>query len=159
MDRPRKTLVVCALGLFSLASGCRSIRNEVPPARPYTNDGRQRKPIDFSSEGHPINGAATAVLQPNITPNMRPGQSIGTGRDGGSTPYGILPGPAYGAPGTSGLGEPPMPTTPAPGPSATLEPPTAPELSVPPSVSQTVPPALELPAGAMGRPSDLPSPN
>ncbi|WP_435021579.1 hypothetical protein TA3x_002451 [Tundrisphaera sp. TA3] len=157
MDRHRKILAVTVLGLLAPAAGCRSMKPEVPPARPYANDGRQRKPIDFSSEGHPVNGAATAVFQPSITPNMKPGQPVGTGRDGGSTPFGAMPGPAYGGPGTSGLGEPPSPMPAAEMPGI-MAPPSGPDLSVePPSVGQMAPPSLDAPA-AMGRPSDLPAP-
>jgi hypothetical protein len=162
MDRLPRLLAACGLGLLLTSSGCRSTRNnEVPPGRPYSSDGRQRKPIEFSSEGHPINGATTAVFQPDVTPNMKPGSGVGAGgRNAGSTPFGAIPGPAYGGPGTAGLGEPPTPSAPAP---AELTPasdsPASPELSVePPSMSQTVAPSLDTP-GTMGRPGDLPSPN
>ena len=174
MDRPHRPLAAVVLALTTLAPGCRSTRPEVPPARPYTSDGRQRKPIDFSSESHPLSGAATAVMQPNMTPGNRMGSpSMGRSRDESATPFGAMPGPSYGGPGTSGLGEPPSPL-PAPGPlSAPTEEPTA-----APAAASPAPPTLDLPAptldlpapsvtvggetsraGVMGRATDLPSPN
>ena len=70
MDRLSRKLAASALGLLLVAPGCRMTRPEVPPGRPYANDGRQRKAIEFSSEGHPVNGAATA----NVHARHEPGR-------------------------------------------------------------------------------------
>lgn len=153
MDRPHRPLAAALLCLTALAPGCRSTRNEVPPARPYASDGRQRKKIDFSSQGHPLNGAANAVFQPSTTPNMPPGLVPRPGSERGSSPFSAIPGPSFGAPGTSGLGEPPT-LTPAPSESPSAP---APTLDVP-ATSQGIPADMPAP-GVMGRPGDLPSPN
>jgi hypothetical protein len=155
MDRlPRPVVArgVC-VGLFLAVAGCRATRTEVPPGRPYANDGQQRKAIEFSSEGHPMSGAATTNLMPAA--------------------LGGPPG-AYGPPGTAGMGQPgtgDASTTRASGGSlgtapADLPPlgsPPGPDLNIPqtrqvaPMDSQTIAPSNDNP-GTMGSPSAPPSP-
>ncbi len=114
MDRlPRQFFVACALGLLAVGTGCRSTRPEVPPGRPFAPDGRQRKAIEFSSDGHPMSAAATANIMPDTANG---GSKLAQGIDAGSRPdggsYSGVPG-GYGPPGTSGrkgdpgLGQPP----------------------------------------------------
>ena len=47
MDRLNRTLAGSGLALLVAAtgSGCRSTQSQVPPGRPYTNDGRQGAPV------------------------------------------------------------------------------------------------------------------
>ncbi len=187
MDRLPRKFVACGLGLGLLlvAPGCKLTRPEVPPGRPYANDGRQRKAIEFSSEGHPVNGAATTNLQPNNNvggSNLATGIGAGVGRPDPSA-YGA-PAGSFGPPGTSGLGQPPSLDEPrAADPSAmpaAMDPPAAsrtsapaagaaaaptmPDLNIPPpreaapAPNQVIQAPMDMP-GSMGRPDQMPSPN
>ena len=103
MDRLTRSLTLCGFGLLLTASGCRMTRPEVPPGRPYSNDGRQRPAIGFSSDGHPVDGAATTNMVPDSSASSRLGQGIGTG----ATRPDMSPllggaGGSFGPPGTSG---------------------------------------------------------
>ncbi len=107
MDRLNRTLTGCGLTLLLAAGGCRSTQPEVPPGRPYANDGRQVPPIGFSSDPHPMSG-------PGITANM-PGMAgapgspqLGTPGPAATANYGAPTGNQYGPPGyTAGMS--PMP--------------------------------------------------
>ncbi len=178
MDRLPRPFAACGLGLLLVATGCRMTRTEVPPGRPYANDGRQRKAIEFSSGGHPLNGAAITNLQPNNTGGSTLGQGIpaGVSRPDASS-YGAPPG-NYGAPGSAGLGQPPSlndPRTadPAARPPAAqqptpMEPPPgappmpdlnlAPPRGADPAPNQVIQSPQDTP-GSMGRPDQMPSPN
>jgi hypothetical protein len=173
LPRPFVARGVC-VGLFLAVAGCRATRTEVPPGRPYANDGQQRKAIEFSSEGHPMSGAATT----NLMPNNLGGSNLasGIGSSGGRPDGAALGGPpgAYGPPGTAGMGQPgtgDASTTRASGGSlgtapADLPPlgsPPGPDLNIPqtrqvaPMDSQTIAPSNDNP-GTMGSPSAPPSP-
>ena len=191
MDRLSRPIAAIGLGLglFLIAPGCRMTRPEVPPGRPYSDDGRQRAPIAFSSEGHPVNGAATAHLTPDSPGNTKLADGAGTGRpDVG----GLLGGSdgAFGPPGTSGrsgsgggvaaglpadrapddeavlpAGAPSLPRqsiAPRPAPAQVLPVPD-PAAALPPAIEGAGPAdQIVLPAieaGQMGRGNDLPSPN
>ena len=106
MDRLPCSIAAIGLGLLLVAPGCRSTRPEVPPSRPYSDDGRQRAPIAFSSEGHPMNGAATARLTPDTAGNTKLADGVGAGT-GRPDVGGLLGGAegSFGPPGTSGRGE------------------------------------------------------
>ena len=104
MDRLTRSLAFCGFGLVLTltASGCRMTRPEVPPGRPYAKDGRQRQAIDFSSDGHPVNGAATTNMMPDSS-GGKLAQGIGTG----ATRPDVSPllggtGGSFGPPGTGG---------------------------------------------------------
>ncbi len=157
MDRlPRQFVAACALGLLAAGTGCRSTRPEVPPGRPFASDGRQRKAIEFSSDGHPMSAAATANLMPN---NADGGSRLAKGIDAGTRPDGSnfsgVPG-GYGPPGTSGragdpgLGAPPkIDPQPMDDPGAmpaSMSP--APKPSAPPSDMPTMPDLTPDPAPA-----------
>ena len=79
MDRVSRSLALGGLGLLVTLSGCRSTRPEVPPGRPYTNDGRQRPAIGFSNEPHPVDGAALTNIMPDSAGATKLGQGIGVG--------------------------------------------------------------------------------
>jgi hypothetical protein len=101
MDRLTQTLAGSGLLLLALASGCRSMRDEVPPGRGYRNDGRQEPAVGFSTRPHDAPptafGGKVGGAQGNIAPMQPP-----------STPdtYGTTNN-KFGPPGTSGLGQPP----------------------------------------------------
>ena len=184
MDRFPRILAAGGLGLLMTAAGCRSTRPEVPPSRPFANDGRQRKAIEFSSEGHPVRADAAAGYSPSTgtgVTNLANGIATGATRPDPAA-FGA-PAGAYGGPGTAGLGQPPSlnpaPSDPSAMPAAMPPPsvtspasptrtppaglPPAPDLDIaPPSLSTPAPnQVIEAPAtpGAMGRPDQLPSPN
>ncbi len=79
MDRVSRTLALSGLGLLLTAAGCRSTRSEVPPGRPYSNDGRQRPAIGFSNDPHPVDGAAITNIMPDSPGAARTGQGVGVG--------------------------------------------------------------------------------
>jgi hypothetical protein len=102
MDRLNRTVAGCGLMLLMAAGGCRSTRPEVPPGRPYTNDGRQVPPIAFSSEPHAMSG-------PGITAGMPAGlgqPQLGTPGPASAGNYGAPTANQYGAPGyTAGMAQ------------------------------------------------------
>lgn len=187
MDRLSRPMVACGIGLLLASTGCRATRNEVPPGRPFTKDGQQRKAIEFSSEGHPVNAsAASPAMSSNLGgSNLASGIGASSSRPDARN-FGAPPG-SYGPPGTAGLGQPPSLTDPATSrasgmpdamPPAGLPPlssppvgappalgsPPAPDLQIaPPSASRPAPSQVVLPPldapGAMGTPDQLPSPN
>jgi hypothetical protein len=179
MDRLTRPFVACGLGLLLATTGCKSTHNEVPPGRPFAKDGQQRKAIEFSSDGHPVNAAAGPASIPNNLGGSNMASGIGSS---GSRPdgaaFGAPPG-AYGAPGTSGMaqpgtndpsttrasggslgtappGAPPM-EMPAPGSSPAPDLPVTPSRELQPMPSQTIIPPIDTP-GAMGTPNQAPSP-
>jgi hypothetical protein len=180
MDRLPRPFVACGVGLLLAAAGCRATRPEVPPGRPYAQDGQQRKAIEFSSDGHPVSGAATANFMPSNLGGS--GLASGIGASDGRPDGAALGGPpgAYGPPGTAGTGQPgtgDAATTRASGGSLGTAPPGLPPLEAPPAgslpapdpsfpppkeaqpmPSQTVLPPLDTP-GKMGTPDQSPSPN
>lgn len=182
MDRFPRMLAAGGLGLLVTAAGCRSTRPEVPPGRPFANDGRQRKAIEFSSEGHPVRADAAAGYSGDTgkgVTNLANGIGTGASRPDPAA-FGAPPG-AYGGPGTAGLGLPPSlnpspsdpaampaalpaPTTAAPSAAAPAGLPPAPDLEMaPPSLSRPAPnQVIQEPMttpGTMGRSDQLPSPN
>jgi hypothetical protein len=92
------------------AGGCRSMKNDVPPGKPYVTTGGAPAPA-FNSEPHPSTSVTGPGLYGNgLTPNAA---STDTGPVGAATgaqfgtptpnasPYGMPPGNRYGAmPGT-----------------------------------------------------------
>jgi hypothetical protein len=182
MDRFPRILAAGGLGLVMTAAGCRSTRPEVPPSRPFANDGRQRKAIEFSSEGHPVRADAAAGSMPNTgTGVTNLANGIGTGATRPDPAAFGAPAGAYGGPGTAGLGQPPS-LNQAPGdpsampaampPPSVTSPTRTPPAGLPPAPDlEVAPPRLSTPApnqviqeptttpGAMGRPDQLPSPN
>lgn len=176
------------LGLALVASGCKMTRPEVPPGRPYSSDGRQRPAIGFSSEAHPVNGAALTNVMPDSPGAGKLADGIGStaSKPEVSTLLGGAPG-AFGPPGTSGrvgtgesrtspsedgsvlpagapdFGRPsispdPLPAAGAPSSSNTVPADAPPQPETDAPRSQVVQPAADDP-GKMGRNNDYPSPN
>jgi hypothetical protein len=107
MDRLNRSLTGCGLILLLAAGGCRSTQPEVPPARPYTSDGRQAPPVGFSSDPHALNVPGLNAGVPGMA--AAPGApQLGTPGPASSTNYGAPTTNQYAAPGyTAGMA--PMP--------------------------------------------------
>jgi hypothetical protein len=109
MDRLRRVLtsgtLAMVLATLVAASGCRSLRNEVPPGKPYSTTGGPAPSIGFNSDPRP-NAAVGAGMYPNTTPGQ-PGLSAP-----GVTPGMTGPDATYSAGGSSAsqFGTPPPST-------------------------------------------------
>jgi hypothetical protein len=71
MDRLRRVMAVgsaaMAFALVLHASGCRSMRSEVPPGKPYPPTGGQA-PVGFSSDPHQNTGPGPGLYGSGSTP-------------------------------------------------------------------------------------------
>ena len=168
MDRVARSLAVCGLGFLFTASGCRTTRPEVPPGRPYANDGRQRPAIGFSTEPHPVDGSAMANMVPDSSSSTRLNQGMAgtSSRPGmGSTLGAGTASGSFGPPGTSGRAESSLPglaRTPATGDDAVLPAgaPSLPRQSVDPNAaSDGGGPAATFPPDVAPAPGSSPSPS
>jgi hypothetical protein len=96
MDRHNRVLVsgslAVLLGFLIAGSGCRSMRNDVPPGKPYSTTGGSPPPLGFNSDPHP-------------------NTSMGGGMYGG----GLTPGSSSPSGGPAGAGGVPQLGTPTPG--------------------------------------------
>ena len=129
MDRLRRAVaggtLAVMLGTVVVASGCKSMRNEVPPGPKYSGTG-EPSPNMFNSAPRPYNpvggspyGNATTPGQPGLsslgsqaTGSANDGLPSGLGSGGSPSSFGTPPPStpgmgqptpnAYGAPGTSG---------------------------------------------------------
>ena len=136
MDRLRRVLaggaMALTLGTVVAASGCRSMRDQVPPGPKYSTTGEPSSSVGFNSAPHPYNGMGSAYGNPSVPgqPGMTGSSGLGGGATGSATgsaadglpglgtggssssygtppPSGGLGTPTnnlYGAPGTSGVG-------------------------------------------------------
>jgi hypothetical protein len=103
MDRLNRALaggcLAAALAMV-FSAGCRSMRNDVPPGKPYSTTGGAPPTVGFNSEP-PRNPAANSGMYGAMTP-AAPGQDPSTGSAGGNlgSQYGTPPpgGSPYGAP-------------------------------------------------------------
>jgi hypothetical protein len=89
MDRLRRVLtggtLVMVLGTVVAASGCRSMRSEVPPGKPYSTTGGTPPALGFNSDPRP-NAAVGGGLYPNSTTSAQPGMPLpGQGSSAGLT--------------------------------------------------------------------------
>jgi hypothetical protein len=125
MDRLRRVLaggtLAIMLGTVVAASGCRSLRNEVPPGPKYSTTGEPSSSM-FNSAPHQYNGVGNPYNNSGIpgqpgmpgsaAPGGAPADGLPMGSGGAPSSFGI-PAPnspgmgqptsnAYGAPGTSG---------------------------------------------------------
>ena len=108
MDRLSRSLALCGMGVVLTASGCRSARPEVPPGRPYSNDGRRQPAIGFSSDPHPVDGSAMTNIVPDSpgAGRMAQGLNANSSRPDMSSVLGGDANGSYGPPGTSGRTDP-----------------------------------------------------
>jgi hypothetical protein len=144
MDRLNRNAAGCGLMLMlATAGGCRSTRPEVPPGRPYTNDGRQVPPINFSSDPHPMTGPGIVA-----GPGAPGAPQYGTPSSASSANFGAPTGNQYGPPGTAtGVG-----TVPAgAGYSSEMEPSSMPSTGLGMPSGGTAPPQ-GAPPGQTGQP-------
>ncbi len=171
MDRLPRTFVALGFGLLMTATGCRSTRPEVPPGRGHDKDGIQRKAIEFSSDGHPVGGAASTNFGPNDAGNSRLARGIDAGVRPSAGAFGA-PSGLLGPPGTSGAAQPPAGMPSVGMPPAAMPPADLPPTGTPPGADPNLAPPRSLEAapnqviqapmdkpGAMGRPDQMPSPN
>jgi hypothetical protein len=118
MDRHNRVLVgrclAVLLTFMVLGSGCRSMRNDVPPGKPYSTTGGSPPPIGFNSDPHPNTSVGGGMYGGGMTP----GSPLSSG--GATGPGGM---PQLGTP-TAGAGQYGAPTANAYGPlSGTATPP------------------------------------
>jgi hypothetical protein len=100
-------------GLLLSTTGCHSMRNEVPPGRPYSTTGGSPPPLQFGSDPHP--GGSAGIYGNPLVPGSSSPDSAPSG-PGSTTQFGT-PGPAsgnYGAPTTNKYGAMPGTLSPAP---------------------------------------------
>lgn len=144
MDRLKLTLAGCGLVTLLTVSGCRNLRSEVPPGRPFVSEGSQPS-VGFSSDAHPTTGPGAGAI-PGV-PGSAPGISqdsasqFGTPPPGATEKYGAPTENAYGPPGTSTLTPPPSTASDPLAPSAAT--PGAP--SIPSSVGSGLPGSVPVP--------------
>jgi hypothetical protein len=105
MDRHNRVLVGGCVALFFgfvvAGSGCRSMRNDVPPGKPYSTTGGSPPPIGFNSDPHPNTAVGGGMYGGGITP----GSAAPTGA--GGMPQLGTPAPGtgqYGAPTSNAYG-------------------------------------------------------
>src|SRR5262249_37932132 len=101
MDRLTRSLTGSAIALLLVShfSGCRTPRHEVPPGRPFSGDGKQAPPIEFSSAPNPAS-AMNGFNLPN-TSGAGGTAKYGTPSPGSSSLYGAPANNAYGPPATA----------------------------------------------------------
>src|SRR5262245_1377722 len=112
MDRLSRVIAGCsltvALGMVFTASGCRSMRSDVPRGKPYSTTGSPTAP-GFNSAPHPNTTISPGLYQnnngaPNFDGNP---ESAGTNMpqygtpSPNASPYGVQTPGKYGAPGTN----------------------------------------------------------
>jgi hypothetical protein len=111
MDRRSRVLACGSLavimGIVVTASGCRSMRNDVPPGKPYSTTGGSPPPVGFNSDPHP-NTSVGAGLYGNPMNGGAASPDAGPAGAGSTTQFGTPPPTTspYGAPTTGRYGSP-----------------------------------------------------
>jgi hypothetical protein len=113
MDRLSRALaggcLALVAGMVVSSSGCRSMRNEVPPGKPYSTTGGTPPTVGFSSDARPNSGVGGGLYQNGLTPTSpSSGGSPATAGPAGAPQYGV-PGNStslYGAPAQNRYGAP-----------------------------------------------------
>ncbi len=71
MDRHSRVLaggcLVALMAIVLTTSGCRSMRNDVPPGKPYSTTGGGPPPVGFNSDPHPNTSIAPGMYGGNGT--------------------------------------------------------------------------------------------
>jgi hypothetical protein len=104
MDRLARMLGVAglALSVVPASSGCRSLRSEVPPGRPFASDGKPTQPLNFGSAPNPATGPG---VMPSNGLNNSGANPYGLPAPGSnSNPYGVTSRGAFGGVNTSNAG-------------------------------------------------------
>jgi len=106
MDRHSRVLaggcMIALMGMVLTAAGCRSMRNDVPPGKPYSTTGGGPPPVGFNSDPHPNTSIAPNLYGGNGTAPADAGP-VGAGSPtqfGTPTPSAS----AYGAPSSNRYG-------------------------------------------------------
>jgi len=100
------SFLTVALGTTFTASGCRSMRSDVPSGKPYATRGTPTAP-GFNSDPHPNTTISPGLYQNNGSPSLdgNPAGGANMPQYGTPTPnaspYGVPPGAKFGAPGTN----------------------------------------------------------
>jgi len=68
---------VLVLGSVVFSAGCRSMRNEVPPSKPYSTNGGGPPP--FSSDPHPNNSLGSGLYPNGMNPGSPGDVNAGSG--------------------------------------------------------------------------------
>jgi len=113
MDRHSRALaggcLALVVGTIVSASGCRSMRNDVPPGKPYSTTGGTPPTVGFSNDPRPNTGVGGGMYPSGLTPSSpSPSGNPALAGAGGAPQYGIPvnnPSP-YGAPTTNRYGAP-----------------------------------------------------
>jgi hypothetical protein len=119
MDRHNRVLAGgCAALMAALimnVAGCRSMRNDVPPGKPYSTTGGSPPPVGFNSDPHP-NTSVGAGLYGNPMNGGSTSPDAGPVGAGSTTQFGTPPpaGSPYGVPTTGRYGSPTTTTGPTP---------------------------------------------
>jgi hypothetical protein len=139
-----------ALALGTGATGCRSLRSEVPPAKTFSGAGQGGGPMGFGSSP-PAQGTFAGL--PGGSADPTPGQ-YGTPAPGASN-YGAPTSNTYGAPGTSNLASPPASALGSGAPASALPSVSDPTTSIPQSGTGSTGPAAGIGVGraASGTPA------
>jgi hypothetical protein len=116
MDRLSRALaggsLALVLGTVLSAAGCRSMRNDVPPGKPYSTTGGSPPTVGFNSDPRPNSGVGGGLYPNGLTPGASSagGSSAMAGGSGAPqygipgnnpSPYGAPSSNRYGAPGTN----------------------------------------------------------
>jgi hypothetical protein len=117
MDRHSRVFaggcLVAMMGMVMTAGGCRSMKNDVPPGKPYATTGGGAPP-QFNSDPHPNTTIGPGLYGNGLTPNAASADTGPVGPANGtqfgtpapnSRPYGMPPGNQYGS--LSGAATPP----------------------------------------------------
>ena len=103
MDRHNRVLVggslAVLLGFLITGSGCRSMRNDVPPGKPYSTTGGSPPPLGFNSDPHPNTSVGGGMYGGGMTPGS-------SSPNGGPTGPGGMPQLGTPTPGTGPYGAP-----------------------------------------------------
>ena len=108
MDRLSRVIAGCcltlALGMVFSASGCRSMRNDVPRGKPYTTTGNPPS-VGFNSDPHPSTSVGNGIYNGSPAMDGNSGGSAGMPQYGTPTPnaspYGAPTANAYRGPATT----------------------------------------------------------
>ncbi len=94
MDRRRRGMagrcVLAGLGWVALTAGCRSMRSEVPPGKPYTTTPGTTPPVGFGADPRPDAGMGAGIYGAN---GLNPGTATPGLNGMGGAPQLGMPGP------------------------------------------------------------------
>ncbi len=102
------------LGVVLSGAGCHSMRNEVPPGRPYSTTGGTPPPLGFNSDPHPNTSIGAGGYGSSTGPGLNSADGAGAVGAGSPTqfgtpsptasPYGAPTANRYAAPGSAAAG-------------------------------------------------------